>query len=629
MKSQPISEKMYSTLKQVPYLPRTFRLIWQAAPGLAAGWLALLLMQGLLPALSISLSRLLVNQLVMVLQTTPYIEKVPWAELTPALFLAGAVALVMLLGQLLASLASWVHTAQTEQVQLHINMLIQQKSSKADYSLFESSEKNDTLYRARMEGAYRPVAVLDSIGMLVQGTVTLAAMLALLLPYGPWLVLILLASSLPVLWIVVHYKRKQHAWQKSISSQERRAWYYDWLLTSEEAAAELRLFGTAPLFMRAYQEIRGRVKRDRLNLEQHQLTGQLGASFIGLVAAGACMIVMVWRALQGMATLGDLVLFYQVVSQGQTTLRMLLQNIGQLYGGLLFLSNLFEFLDLENQIVDTPRPVLLPNKGEGAAILFEDVTFSYPGSQQTVLSHFNLEIEPEQLVAIVGDNGAGKSTLLKLLCRLYDPQGGRISYNGVDLRHLAQQELRSRITVLFQQPMHYQATVRENIGYSDMTTFAADGNAEIGVIHEAAQGAGAEAFIEKLPRVYETQLGKWFEEGTDLSVGQWQRIALARAYLRQSPLMLLDEPTSALDAWSEVEWLSHLRQLSIGRTTILITHRLTTAMQADVIHVMVDGQIIESGTHGELLACNGRYATAWRAQMRAQKREAGLEGIEV
>ncbi len=214
----------------------------------------------------------------------------------------------------------------------------------------------------------------------------------------------------------------------------------------------------------------------------------------------------------------------------------------------------------------------------------------------------------------MGDNGAGKSTLLKLLCRLYDPQQGCISWNGVDLRELAQEELRSQITILFQEPMQYQAAVRENIGYS----VANNGNSLTDAsIIRAAEAAGADEFIHKLSHGYDTQLGKWFEEGTDLSVGQWQRIALARAFLRHSPLMLLDEPTSAMDAWAEAEWLGRLRALSAGRTTLIITHRLTTAMQADIIHVMVAGRIVESGTHSELVACGGRYAQAWRSQTRA------------
>ena len=497
---------------------------------------------------------------------------------------------------------------------MQVSKLIQEKAVQADFSLFETPAQSDKLYRARLEAAYRPVAVLDSLGMLAQGSVTLISMMVLLLPYGAWLPLVLLASSLPVLWVVMRYRRTQHAWQKQVSAAERRAWYYDWLLTSEEAAAELRLFGTDSLFINLYAEIRARLKSDRLRLERSQIGGQLAAGVIGLLAAAVCMAYMLWRALNGLAQLGDLVLFYQVLTQGQSVLRSLLQNAGQLYGSLLFLSNLFEFLDLENTVVDPATPAPLSAASLCVDLHCQDVTFTYPGSDRPALEHFNLHIPAGQIAAVVGDNGAGKSTLLKLICRLYDPQQGCITWDGTNLHELAQEELRSRITVLFQEPMQYQAAVRENIGYSVSNNRHSAGEVEI---IQAAEGAGADTFVRNLPQGYDTPLGKWFEEGTDLSVGQWQRIALARAFLRQSPLMLLDEPTSAMDAWAEAEWLTRLRTLSAGRTTLIITHRLTTAMQADIIHVMVGGKIIESGTHSELVGQGGRYAQAWRSQTRA------------
>ncbi len=621
MSSSPsFHEKLQSAGQGLAYLPRALSLIWQSAPGLALGWIALLLVQGLLPALNISLTRLLVNRLVDLLARGPFPAGIPWELLNPVALLAGGIALLMLLSQLLQSLGGLVHTAQVERVGLRVSALIQDKASQADYSLFETPELTDKLHRARAEAAYRPVAVLDILGALMQGVVTLVAMLALLLPYGTWLIAVLAVSSLPVLWVVVRSRQKTYAWQKSISSTERRAWYYDWLLISEDAAAELRLFGAAPLFSQAYREIRARLRQERMSLERSQALGHLAAGLIGMLAAGACMAVMAWRALQGAGSLGDLVLFYQVINQGQSAMRALLQNVGQLYGSLLFLSNLFEFLDLEKQVVDPAQPVSMPDRPESVTLRCEALGFTYPGSAREALSGLNLTLPAGQIVAIVGDNGAGKSTLLKLICRLYDPQSGRITWNGTDLRDFAQQELRSRITVLFQQPMHYQASARENIAYSTAGQ-AAPGSGrgpDAEAVATAAAEAGADGFIRQLPEGYETRLGKLFEHGTDLSVGEWQRIALARAFYRQAPLMLLDEPTSAMDAWSEMEWLARLRRLSQGRTTLIITHRLTTAMQADIIHVMVDGCIIESGTHAELVALDGRYAQAWRAQTRQE-----------
>jgi ATP-binding cassette subfamily B protein len=243
-------------------------------------------------------------------------------------------------------------------------------------------------------------------------------------------------------------------------------------------------------------------------------------------------------------------------------------------------------------------------------IRFRQVGFRYPGSQHVALADFNLTIPAGQMVAIVGPNGAGKSTLIKLLCRLYDPDEGRIELDGVSLRDLDLEKLRSLITVLFQQPVHYSATVRENIALGKEPG-SAQGFEQLAA---AARAAGAADIIEHLPSGYDTLLGKWFDGGTELSGGEWQRLALARAFLRPAPILLLDEPTSAMDSWAENDWIQRFRGLANGRTVILITHRFTTARRADIIHVMADGRIVESGRHADLLARGGPYAQSWIAQ---------------
>ena len=243
-------------------------------------------------------------------------------------------------------------------------------------------------------------------------------------------------------------------------------------------------------------------------------------------------------------------------------------------------------------------------------ICFRDVSFCYPGSRRVALENFNLIIPAGQTVAIVGPNGAGKSTLLKLLCRFYDPDAGAIEIDGVDMRELPLEELRGLITVLFQQPVHYNDTVADNISFADLASYP-----DQAAIHAAAESAGADEIVRRLPRGYASLLGKSFADGTELSVGEWQRIALARAFLREAPILILDEPTSAMDPWAEADWLERFRSLSAGRTAILITHRLTTAMRADVIHVMADGRIVESGSHEKLRARGGLYAQSWAAQV--------------
>jgi ATP-binding cassette subfamily B protein len=310
----------------------------------------------------------------------------------------------------------------------------------------------------------------------------------------------------------------------------------------------------------------------------------------------------------GLATLGDIALFYQAFNKGQGLLTSLLGNASKVYGNTLFLGSLFEFLELRPEIVSPPQPVPAPQLLQ-TGIHFREVTFRYPGSEQMVLADFNFFIPAGKIVAIVGANGAGKTTLVKLLCRFYDPQAGCIELDGIDLREISVTELRRMITVMLQFPVPYISTVTENIELGDL---AAHTNGT--TVESAAHSAGAHGFITRLPLGYETLLGKLFSTGVELSGGEWQRLALARSFLRQGSIMILDEPTSAMDSWAEIDWFDRFRELARGRTALLITHRFTTARRADVIHVMNKGRIVESGNHDQLLLKNGLYAQSWYAQ---------------
>jgi ATP-binding cassette subfamily B protein len=293
--------------------------------------------------------------------------------------------------------------------------------------------------------------------------------------------------------------------------------------------------------------------------------------------------------------------------------------VGQVYYNILFLGNLFEFLDLRASIRDPANPRALPAGPRAHEVRFDAVSFRYPGSERAALEHLDVAVAPGEIAAIVGANGAGKSTLLKLLCRFHDPEAGVVSIGGIDLRELALRELRQSITVLFQEPVRYHASVAENIALQALKASASRAQVEC-----AARAAGAEDLIGRLPRGYDTLLGTRFDGGVELSVGEWQRIALARAFLRPSPILVLDEPTSAMDSWAEADWLARFRALAAHRTAIIVTHRFTTAMQADVIHVMEAGRVVESGSHGQLLDLGGSYARSWRSQMGAGGARRGL-----
>ncbi len=563
------------------------------------------MLQGLLPGASVYLTKWILDA------ASQAIGKgLAWENVQLIVIPGGLMALVLLLQQVAKAVNGWVQTAQSQHVEDHIQKLIHDQAGSLDLAFYESSDYYDTLNQASNKASSKSLEVLQQLGGLLQNGITLVTIAAILVPYGLWIPLVLIFSTLPALYVVVKHNRKYHDWWERRTMDQRRARYYDMMLTYDFAAQEIRAFDLSDHFAEAYSDVREWLRGERIELEKNKSLATIGAGLTALAAMAAVMGVMAWRAMRGLATIGDLGLFYRSFREGQGLMRNLLQNAGKLYTNAMFLEHLFDFLAFEPTIQDPEEPReedLLPED----AITFEEVSFRYPETEEYVLEDFDLTLPARKVTAIVGENGAGKTTLSKLLGRLYDPQDGRILIDGVDVREYRTQDLRDQITTLFQRPMRYQATVAQNIIMGNVhREHEQDG------LEEAARKALIHDTIQDLPKGYDTQLGHWFEGGTDLSGGQWQRIALARAYYRDAPIVILDEPTSAMDSWAENEWLQSFgRLVDEGRTAFIITHRFTTAMHADIIHVMDDGEVIESGTHEELLEQEGHYAESWRNQV--------------
>jgi ATP-binding cassette subfamily B protein len=596
--------KLNTVVAQLAHLPQTFRLIWAAARGWTVAWGTLLVLQGIIPVALVYLTKLLVDSLVVAIGAHG-----SWVYIRPALVLIIITAGVTILSESLDSASEWVRTAQAELVQDYIKQLVHGQSAAVDLAFYESPEFYDGLEQARGEASSKPLALLESFGALLQNGITLVAMGFLLISYSVWLPLALLISTLPAFYVVFRFDRIYHRWWQQSTAQRRWIQYYDIMLTHSAAAAEVRVFGLGKHFQTLYQKIRRQLRTERLHQMRNQTLARLGAGAAALVVSGVIILWMGWRAVHGLATLGDLALFYQAFNRGQSVVRTLLGSAGKIYTNSLFVGNLFKFLALKPEILDPAEPRSCPDPLQ-KGIEFQNVTFRYPGSKTPALENFDLSLPAGKIIAIVGANGAGKTTLFKLLCRFYDPESGSIKLDGIDIRDLALKDLWRLYSVLLQQPLNYHATVAESIAMSDLQLSASPEQVEA-----AARNAGAHEFISRLPKGYETLLGKWFADGSELSGGEWQRVAMARAYLRKSPVILLDEPTSFLDSWSEADWFARFRSLCQGRTALVITHRFTVAMRADIIHVMDKGRIVESGSHHELVSSNGLYAESWIAQM--------------
>ena len=587
-------------------LPRAFRLIWNAAPAWTLLWLVVLAAQGLLPAAGLFLTRNLVDSLVDAIQAG-----VSWDSARPVLVFAALMACVLLAQDMLRTIGDWVRTAQAELIQDHVNAIIHKKAAEVDLAFYESPEYQDHLYRALHEASTRPLSLLENAGAMLQNGLSVLATAAVLLMYGWWLPLALLVSTLPAFFVLMANDRRYHAWSERMTTNRRWTQYYGWLLSTDRSAAELRLFGLDAHFRERYQTLRHEMRTEHLAVLRKQVVGKLCAAIIAMAISGAALAWMVLGAMRGALTLGDLALFYQAFNNGQGVVRAFMGSLGHIYANSLFLGNLFRFLEIEPQVVDPDDPRPVPRELR-QGIRFRDVTFRYPGTQRAALQDFDVELPSGRIIAIVGPNGAGKSTLVKLLCRFYDPQEGSVELDGTDLREFSVKEYRERLSVLFQVPADFAATVGENIAFGNVT-----GDRSQEAVESAARAAGAHETIMRLPRGYKTMMGKGFPGGAELSVGEWQRVALSRAFVRQASILILDEPTSFMDSWAEADWFDRMRKLVAGRTTVVITHRFTIAMRADLIHVMDQGRIVESGSHLHLLKQGGLYSQSWNEQMQA------------
>lgn len=488
-----------------------------------------------------------------------------------------------------------------------VNVLILEKALTLDLRQFEDSEFYDKLTNARREASVRPLSLVNRTFGLVQNALSLFTYGILLVNFSGWAVVVLILAAMPVFIAETKFAGEGFRLFSWRAAETRQQHYLENLLAREDFVTEVKLYQLGDMLLGRYRSL-----FDQLYGEDRDLTLRRGfwGYLLGLVSTGAFYLAYAWIVLEtvlGKISLGDMTMYLTVFRQGQSTFSNALTSIGGMYEDNLYLSNLYDFLE-EEVPKSWGKATIGLNPQDG--IRFENVSFTYPGSSKPALTNISLHLKPREKLAIVGENGSGKTTLIKLLTRLYTPDSGRIFLDGLDLQEWDVDVLRRRIGVIFQNFVRYQFTVGENIGVGDVEHLENKTQWKT-----AAEKGMAQSFIDQLPQSFHTQLGRWFKGGQELSGGQWQKIALSRAFMRsQADILVLDEPTSAIDAQAEFEIFNHFRAITQNQMVLLISHRFSTVRMADKILVIENGEVIEQGTHEELLQLGGRYAKLFLLQ---------------
>jgi ATP-binding cassette, subfamily B, bacterial len=585
-------------------LKRAMGFVWRSSPRWASINLALLAIQSLLPPLGLYLTKQVINSVLLGLQRTD----VSQAAFTQALFWISAAAVVAVAIGLCRALAGFVSTAQAQIVTDHMQDVLHRKSIEVDLDYYENTQYYEVLHRAQREAPNRPTQIVRDLGTVLRNVVSLIAIGVLLLSFHWSLPFILLLATVP--GVVLRLRSGRELYEREIkwTPSERRSWYYNWLLMGKPHAKEIRLLDLGPLFIRRYRDVRQEIARDKLRIARKRAFAEFLTFSIGSAVVFGAYAVIAYRVLQGQTSIGDMVMFIQASQLGQSLLLEMLAGLAALYEHNLFLHSVDEFLNLKPTITEPSQPAVIPQPiREGLRL--DNVSFRYSPDGPNVLDNISMNIPSGSVIALVGPNGSGKTSLIKLLCRLHDPTSGSIRLDSIDLRDFSVTALRRQIAVVFQDYAQYHVSARENIWFGDVRYTPDDPR-----IAAAARQAGADAVVEGLRHKYDTVLSNWFDDGQELSIGQWQKIALARAFFPDAQLVILDEPSSALDATAEYDIFSRFRQLMAGRTAFLVSHRFMSVKDADCIYVMDSGRILEYGSHDELLRLDGLYASMYNKQ---------------
>jgi ATP-binding cassette subfamily B protein len=579
------------------WTPRTLGLVFRSSPSGTVAVGSLSLLASLLPLAVAYVGKRIVDAVV----AHSASETLRWVTIE-----LGCVAAISLASQGLTLVRQIVGA----RLGLDINLLILKTAINLELHHFEDSEFYDRLTRARREASQRPLSVVTRSFQILQNTLSLIGFAALLLHFSGWAVFALLLSAIPATVSELRFSNKAFRLRNWRSAESRRLLYLEYVLANNEHAKEVKLLSLGPLLLDRYRNLGETFYREDRELNVRRGRWAYLLSLCATATFYACYAAVALAAVRGQLTLGDMTLDMMAFRQGQQSFQALLSALSGMYEDNLYMSNLFAYLEVgAAKVVPLPvepKPQVTNEKG----IRFRDVGFRYPGRDEWALRHLSVFIPEGQSLALVGQNGAGKTTFIKLLTRLYDPVEGEILLDGQLLSQWDAERLHQRISIVFQDFARYQLTARENVGFGEVQQLQNDAQ-----ITRAIERGGADAVVGALKEGIDTQIGRWFKDGVELSGGQWQKLALARAFMRESAdILVLDEPTAALDAEAEHAVFQRFRELTQGKTSILISHRFPTVRMADRILFIDHGQVVEEGTHESLVVRNGRYAHLFALQ---------------
>jgi ATP-binding cassette subfamily B protein len=563
----------------------------------------LLVVQSLIPLATLYIFKLVVDRL-----TGANGDFAAGSDFQSLVVLISAALGLAVLGNLCNALLGYANEMQTHLVADYMQRLVQAKSIDLDLVYYEHSQSYDKLHRAQREAPSRPINIISGLTELALNSLTLLGAFSLLLMFNWGVFVAVFAASIPVLIYRIKYAKALYQLHREKTASERLSRYFNQLITTAENAKEVRVFGFGFLIAYRFSEIRLMIRDSLRRISTQAYCRQFITESTGALAGYGALAFIAHAAIKKTITLGEMVMYFGAFQVAIGSLRPTLSGLAQLYENNLFLSTLYEFLDVPKNVPEPSQPKQMPHLWQ-SGLRVENLSFHYPGTNRPILDSIEMTIRPGDIVALVGCNGSGKTTLTKLLCRLYDPDAGRITIDGIDLRDFKIEDLRKEISVIYQDFGRYHMTARENILL---------GCPEIGkddpAIIRAAQWAGIHEDLIRLPQGYDTVMSRTYADGAELSIGQWQKLALARAFVRDSQLILLDEPTSSLDAAAEFEFFEKFREMARGRSALIISHRFSTVRLADRIYVLDGGRLIEEGNHEELVALDGLYAHLYRQQ---------------